>query len=158
MLENMPICVVEGCDRASRYKGVGMCDKHRTRVRRHGNPHVLLRSGEGRKPKTDLCHMLGCPNVEYAKGICRAHYITCRKYDITASRLIRMQREQDNRCAICRRFMERGKCFVDHCHLTGNVRSLLCPGCNTGLGMFKDDPELLTQAAAYLRSHAEGSE
>jgi len=27
---------------------------------------------------------------------------------------------------------------VDHCHLTGKVRSLLCSGCNASLGMVKD--------------------
>ena len=50
-------------------------------------------------------------------------------------------------CAICG--LKDNLC-VDHDHTTGEVRSVLCKTCNTGLGMFKDSPELLAAAAAYL--------
>ena len=40
---------------------------------------------------------------------------------------------------------------VDHCHTTGEVRGLLCFGCNTALGRFKDDPTLLKNAIKYLQ-------
>jgi len=39
---------------------------------------------------------------------------------------------------------------VDHCHTTGEVRGLLCNRCNTGIGQFKDNPNILRSAARYL--------
>ena len=64
---------------------------------------------------------------------------------------------QDGRCAICRSDEWGGKSgvpHVDHDHVTGEVRGLLCAGCNNGLGHFADDPERLRAAADYLERAA----
>ena len=42
---------------------------------------------------------------------------------------------------------------VDHCHRTGKIRGLLCTGCNTALGGFKDDIDLLEKAIKYLKNN-----
>lgn len=39
---------------------------------------------------------------------------------------------------------------IDHNHVTGKVRGLLCDSCNLGLGKFKDNVASLTRAQAYL--------
>lgn len=41
---------------------------------------------------------------------------------------------------------------IDHNHTTGAIRGLLCKGCNNGLGMFRDRPDLLRRAADYVES------
>lgn len=50
-------------------------------------------------------------------------------------------------CEICG---AKEKLCYDHCHASGEHRGWLCDRCNTGLGNFRDTPEFLKLAAAYL--------
>lgn len=59
-------------------------------------------------------------------------------------------------CAICGVTESAGNqkgLVVDHCHASGAIRGLLCRHCNVAIGMFKEDPKLLTAAIAYLKKH-----
>jgi len=42
---------------------------------------------------------------------------------------------------------------IDHDHISGKVRDILCNNCNVGLGCFFDNPILLRAAADYLERH-----
>lgn len=60
---------------------------------------------------------------------------------------------QGNRCAICAAdfaALPPAQVHADHDHTTGLPRGVLCHGCNTGLGMFRDSPERLFAAIRYL--------
>lgn len=63
-------------------------------------------------------------------------------------------RLQDGLCAVCRkeaplRHGER-RLHIDHSHLTGERRGLLCQRCNLAIGHFQDSIDLLKAAIAYL--------
>jgi hypothetical protein len=76
------------------------------------------------------------------------------KYGLTREDYHAMLAAQRGCCAICERplVVEGKKTHVDHCHDTDVVRGLLCARCNTGLGAFEDNPDLLERAVAYLRA------
>lgn len=63
---------------------------------------------------------------------------------------------QDNKCGICHEeFTDYSKVHIDHDHITGKVRGLLCRQHNRGLGFFNDDPQLLLAAWIWLRKERE---
>jgi hypothetical protein len=73
-----------------------------------------------------------------------------RRYGITLDQYEQMLADQGGVCTICRRPSVFEYLAVDHDHQTGVIRALLCQHCNAGLGNFRDSPELLAAAAAYL--------
>jgi len=75
-------------------------------------------------------------------------------YNITLDEYNEMLIKQNNGCAICGKKMngKRNMC-VDHDHVTGRVRGLLCSHCNWGLGHFKDNIDLLENAIKYLKKN-----
>jgi len=73
-----------------------------------------------------------------------------RKFGITSVERDAMLEAQGGLCAICR---SDKPTHTDHNHATGELRGLLCTGCNLGLGQFKDDPQRLIAAVRYLMRH-----
>ena len=73
-----------------------------------------------------------------------------KRFGITKAQYDALLSEQGGSCAICKSTPGRRRLDVDHCHLTGKVRGLLCETCNKTLGFFNDDPELLKAALKYL--------
>lgn len=73
-----------------------------------------------------------------------------RLYGLSEEQYRRLLAEQKGRCAICGRPPQRRALCVDHCPVMKQVRRLLCDNCNTGLGLFGDDPGRLRTAADYL--------
>lgn len=80
-------------------------------------------------------------------------YSLKRHYGITPEQVEDLKIRQGRRCAICgtdERDLTRGL-HVDHNHVTGRVRGLLCQNCNAALGLFRDSPQRLESALAYLQ-------
>lgn len=85
-------------------------------------------------------------------GLNRAHSLKY-KYGITEQEYDVMLTAQKGVCCVCSTPPTTKPLHVDHDHNTGRVRGLLCTNCNTGLGQFKDNPELLYKAADYLEEY-----
>lgn len=70
------------------------------------------------------------------------------KYNLTPDAYNALLEIQGNCCAICKDGDKR--LVVDHCHVSGKVRGLLCHQCNVALGMFKDNKTTIKTALEYL--------
>ena len=71
-----------------------------------------------------------------------------RRYGINVEKFDALLAEQKGKCLICGERPK--KLFVDHCHTTKKVRGLLCPNCNTVLGMVKENTRVLKQMIVFL--------
>jgi hypothetical protein len=156
-MQKLPECEEDGCSEPVKAKG--LCKMHYQRLLRHGHVRPGTRAKSMKK-----CIIESCDNTLYAKGLCHAHYmkhIRWRKKGVDATRYQEMLREQGGVCAICAQ-PERapdkasGKTkdlAIDHDHVTGAIRALLCSNCNRGLGLFNDDDALLAKAQSYVLYH-----
>lgn len=82
-----------------------------------------------------------------------------RKYGLSAERNESLFNAQGRCCAICKvpeaEMLQR---HIDHDHVTGRVRGILCGNCNLAIGHMQDDPARLRRAAEYLERPAEALE
>jgi hypothetical protein len=79
------------------------------------------------------------------KRLQRIYGITLKDYNIILA-------FQHSSCAICKKHvsMFRMALAVDHDHITGLVRGLLCMTCNRALGKFRDNDQQVINAAQYV--------
>lgn len=93
------------------------------------------------------------PEVNQASA--RRHKL--KTHGLTPEEFALMSERQGHCCAICGTDKavatnEPGQLYVDHDHMTGAVRALLCRNCNFALGLLADEPSLMRQAATYIES------
>lgn len=141
-----------------------------SKVPYQANNGIRLRKGSSTPIQAfsgDRCTVEGCSNKRRSKGKGRrgrtcdkhhrqqypGHAAYCRRkrlrqYGLTIADYDAMLDIQEGNCSVCGDKLSIPQ--VDHCHDTGQVRGLLCNKCNIGLGMFRDDLDLLAAAASYL--------
>lgn len=73
-------------------------------------------------------------------------------YGVSPEQYDEMFISQGGCCGICDTHQDdqTSSMAVDHCHTTMRVRGLLCNKCNTAIGLLKDDPLVVLEAAKYL--------
>ncbi len=75
------------------------------------------------------------------------------RFGVTAEDMERLLSAQNKTCAICGKPISEKTAHVDHDHVTGEIRGLLCGKCNPALGLFGDNEETILRAAIYLESY-----
>ncbi len=80
--------------------------------------------------------------------ISEQHRQRWHKYGITMVEYGAMLKKQGGICTCCG---SDHRLCVDHCHVTGAVRGLLCNNCNLALGCVNDSPRILQNLIKYLR-------
>jgi hypothetical protein len=81
-----------------------------------------------------------------------------RSTGVAEAEVYHLLKNHQGACEICGGRPETRNLSLDHDHASGRVRGLLCSSCNTGLGLFLDDPARLRAAAAYLERSSERKE
>lgn len=87
------------------------------------------------------------------RGVCRKCRVSAR-YGISSSVVAKLIERQKNKCPICLiDFSALSRTpVIDHNHLTGTVRGVLCDTCNRAIGMLKDDAHCMRRAMHYLET------
>lgn len=73
--------------------------------------------------------------------------------------ILKIYNAQQGKCKICDQYYEYGKVgqmnglHLDHSHITGKARGLLCGHCNRGIGFFNDNDEIILNAYNYLKDY-----
>jgi hypothetical protein len=148
-------CSAAGCDK--KYSAKGLCASHYSAKQRADNPEYYKQKKREYWARDKVKHSTK-RRAEYDHETAWAQRIQYN-YGITSDDYYQLLETQRGCCAICLtdtpssgRFK---KFSVDHNHKTGKVRSLLCHLCNTGIGVFKENDNLLHRAIAYLKVHNE---
>lgn len=79
----------------------------------------------------------------------RIWYTRKKKYGISKEDFFEMLDNQKNKCGICYKAIDESAA-VDHCHTSNKVRGLLCRNCNSGIGLFEDNVDYLSNAISYI--------
>ena len=97
----------------------------------------------GKKTKRPSCR--ACRKIKNGKSI--------SKKDRNSWNLQKPSEYSPFTCPICEKTTICGisKIVLDHCHQTGNVRGWICESCNTGIGRFDDDPDVVFRAIEWLK-------
>ena len=115
-------------------------------AKKRRNEQRRLRRMEFKKMHPELCRKL-----DRQRNLKRSHGITEEEYT-------EIYNKQGGKCAICLSVLPQvlaQRLFVDHSHVTGRIRGLLCAKCNFGLGNFKESERRLYAAIRYLRQFSD---
>lgn len=121
-----------------------ICNREKNKKWRKNNPEKV-REQRKQQIKNNPYHF-------YFKKIKIDHGITKEEYWT-------LFYNQNKCCSICKNRGREGKesgrkyLFVDHDHITGRIRGLLCHHCNSAIGFARDNTDTLKNAIIYLEKN-----
>ena len=79
------------------------------------------------------------------------------RYNLSVDEYKEILSNQNNKCAICGCDISKkeNRPHIDHNHSTNKIRGILCGNCNMGIGLLKDDINVLRNAVKYLEGNDE---
>ena len=120
-----------------------------------GKRYEAIKKSRAKKPE-----LYATLDTKKARNQSRRGYHLQRLYGITLDQWTKMLEEQNGRCKICDKqagLSKSGRPYfhLDHNHLTGKVRGLLCPRCNLFVGYIEkyNDINLLPLTLKYLEEN-----
>jgi hypothetical protein len=141
--------------KSKRYKRYELYDK-KMEARSNGlkeyNTGEPCKNGHTSNRSTTTNRCLECERLlQIRHGGTGNHWYRLKKYKITSKQWDEMLESQQGKCTLClTKFDLQNRPVIDHCHITEEVRSLLCNACNSMLGFAKDNPETLKAGVKYL--------
>lgn len=110
----------------------------RDKLRKHGKPDLC-----------SACYSKLAQRIRNGRvsAVSRRKWNISTRYGLTPEQVDAMLHAQESACAICRAPLT--KFHIDHSHVTGKVRGLLCHACNMKLPLV-ENTDLLVSALAYL--------
>ncbi len=73
------------------------------------------------------------------------------RYGTTLEQIDKTLIIQNHKCAICKKELKEIKKNIDHSHITGIFRGILCSRCNIGLG-YIEDTSFIQNIGIYLKT------
>jgi len=112
----------------------------------HGYKYCAKHSAEAVK---------GSPEYRAYQNVMQARRSRERRVGVTHDEFLSMFAAQGGVCAICGNGNDNNRQLsVDHDHVTGVIRDLLCDRCNPMLGYARDNIAVLEAAIEYLKRYS----
>ena len=127
-------------------------DKEKLKVKRKEYKRKYLESAKNRKVQALATANWRRKNPEKAYLIARNAYLK-KHYSISHEDYLRLLDKFDGKCWVCKKTQESfiKNLNVDHDHVTGDVRGLLCYTCNRQVIGRNRDPSIHLNAYEYLK-------
>lgn len=136
------------------------CHKDRCKAWAKAHPEIVAkaRSKWRAKPGSSEKENLAArrwqqEHPEQAALLRKRHQV--KLYGLTLEQFNEMERNQEGKCAICGEVPNR-RLDIDHDHVTGKVRELLCSNHNTLIGLCNESVAILQATIDYLNKHKVG--